>query len=96
MSYKVCDKQSVGSTTGRFRFQSNNYKGNQRKDKRGKDHTQNYFHFKHCLSHDHNGLINDPEIISIDKNDPSDPTRREEFCRAKQKTLAPNGLNIEE
>ena len=25
----------------------------------------------------HNGLINDVEIVFIDKNDPSDPTRRE-------------------
>ena len=53
------------------------------------------FH-EHFLSHDHNGLINDIEIIFIDKTDPSDPTRREEFWRAKLKTLAPNGLNIEE
>ena len=60
---------------------------------RGRDHTQKYFH-EHFLSHDHNGIINDTEIILIDKTDPSDPTRR--VWQAKLKTLAPNGLNIEE
>ena len=68
---------------------------NQRKAKRGKDHSQKYFH-EHFLSHDHNGLINDTKIIFIDKTDPLDPSRREEFLRAKLKTLARNGLNIEE
>ena len=48
------------------------------------------------LSEGHNGLIYDVEIIFIDKADPSDPTRREEFWRTKLKTLAPYGLNVEE
>ena len=84
MLCKVYGKQYVGSTTERFRFQWNNYKDNQK-----------YFH-EHFLSHDHNGLINDIEIIFIDKTDPPYPTRREEFWPAKLKTLAPNGPNIEE
>ena len=54
-----------------------------------------YFH-EHFVSHDHNGLINDIEIIFIDKTDSSDPTWRDEFCRAKLKTLESNSLNIEE
>ena len=95
MSCKVCGKQYLGSTTKRFRFRWNNFKDNERKAKRGKDHTQKYFH-EHFLSHDHNDLINDIEIIFIDKTDPSDPTRREELWRAKLKTLAPNGMSIEE
>ena len=95
MSCKVCGKQYVGSTTERFIFLWNIYKDNQGKANRGEDHTQKYFH-EHFLSHDYTGLINDTEIIFIDKTDPSDPTRRAEFWRAKLKTLAPNGLNIEE
>ena len=75
MSVKVCGKQYVGSTTERFRFRGNNYNDNRCKGKRGKDHTQTFFH-EHFLSHDHNGLINDIENIFIDK---TDPTRREEF-----------------
>ena len=56
---------------------------------------QRYLH-EHFLSESHNGLINDVESIFIDKTDPSDPTRREEFWKTKLKTLAPYGLNLEE
>ena len=48
------------------------------------------------LSEDHNGLIEDCEIIFIDKTDPSDPTRREYFWMRVLKTTAPLGLNIDE
>ena len=56
---------------------------------------QKYFHY-YFLSECHNGLINNVEIIFIDKTDPSYPSRRDEFRRSKLKTLAPYGLNIEE
>ena len=54
-----------------------------------------YFH-GHFLSEGHNGLINDVDIVFIDKTDPSDPNRREEFWRNKLKTLALYVLNVEE
>ena len=95
MLCKVCGKQYVGSTAERLRFQWNNHKNNQHKVKRCEDHTQKYFH-EHFLSQDHNGIINVIEIVFIDKIDPLDTTRRDEFWRAKLKTLAPDGLNIEE
>ena len=50
----------------------------------------------HLLSEDHDGLLNNVEITLIDKTDPSDPERREEFWRTKLRTLAPLGLNIAE
>ena len=56
---------------------------------------QRYLH-EHFLSESDNGLINDVEIMFIDKTDPSEPIRREEFRRTKLKTLAPYGLNVEE
>ena len=56
---------------------------------------QKYSH-DHFLSEDHYGLLNNVEITLIDKTDPSVPERREEFWRAKLRTLAPLGLNIEE
>ena len=56
---------------------------------------QKYFH-DHFLSKGHNGMINDVEIVFIDKTDPSDPTRREEFWRNKLKTLVAYGLDVEE
>ena len=41
---------------------------------------QRYLHV-HFLNEGHNCLINDVEIIFIDKTDPLDPTKREEFWR---------------
>ena len=92
---QVCGKQYVGSTTDKFRFRWNNYKNCQRKAERGEDHMQKYLH-DHFLSEDHDGLLNNVYIIFIDKTDPSDPERREEFWRTKLRTLAPLGLNVEE
>ena len=40
--------------------------------------------------------MNNVEITLVDKTDPSNPERREEFWRTKLHTLAPLGLNIEE
>ena len=48
------------------------------------------------LSEDDDGLLNNVYIIFIDKTDPSDPERSEEFCRTKLRTLAPLGLNVED
>ena len=95
MSYKVCGKQYEGSFTESFRFQWNNYKSCQKKGERAEDCMQKHF-YDHYLSEGHNGLINDLEIVFIDKNDSSDPTRREEFWRNKLKTLVSFGLNVEE
>ena len=50
----------------------------------------------HCLSEDHDGLLNNVYITLIDKTDPLDPERGEEFWRTKLCTLAPLDLNIEE
>ena len=80
----------MASTTEKFRFPWDSYKDNQCNAKRGEDHAQKYFH-KHFRSHGHNGLINDVKIIFIDKIDPSDPTRREEFWRS----LATKNTSIE-
>ena len=48
------------------------------------------------LSDSHNRLMNDCEIIFMDKTDSSDPTRREYFWMRVIKTIAPLGLNIDE
>ena len=86
---KVCGIQYLSSTVDRFRLRSNNYTGEQQT---GKTHNQNYFH-QHFLSDGHNGLMNDCEIISMDKTDLSDPTRRGEFFWTRiLKTIAPLGL----
>ena len=46
--------------------------------KQKEDYIQEYLH-DHFLTEDHLGLLNNVEITFIDKTDPSDPERREEF-----------------
>ena len=49
--------------------------------------------FAHFQTSGHSGFINDTEIRFIDKTDPSDPTRREDFWIDTLKTRYPQGLN---
>ena len=56
------------------------------------EHKQAGF-FTHFQSLDHNGFLDDTEIIFIDKTDPSDPTTREEFWTDTLKTRYTLGLN---
>ena len=93
LSCKVCRLQYVGSTVDRFRLRWNNYKCSQRGALQGGAPKQNYFH-QHFLSEDHHRLLEDCEIILIDKTDFSDSTRREFFWVYAPKTFAPLGLNI--
>ena len=74
-SCKVCCIQDVGSTVDRFQLRWNNYKSCQRNAADGGTPNQNYFH-QHFLSEGHNGLMNDCEILLINKTDSSGPTRR--------------------
>ena len=41
-------------------------------------------------------VLNNVEITLIDKTDPSDPEKREEFWRTKLRTLAPLGIDLDE
>ena len=49
----------------------------------------NIYFYDRFLSEIRNGLINDVEIVFIDKTDSSDLTRREELWSIKLKTFAP-------
>ena len=66
-----------------------------RKTERGGDFMQRYL-LEHFLREGHKGLINDVEVIIINKTDPSDPTRKKELWRTKLKTLVPFGVNVKE
>ena len=44
----------------------------------------------------HNGFLNDVSITFIDKTDPSDPLRREDYWRQALKTMALYELIIED
>ena len=92
---KYCLLQYVGVTTDKFRYRWNNYKSCHRKVTRGEEAPQTFLH-NHFLSEGHSGLLEECEIIFIDKTRPTDPTKREDFWRRKLKTLYPDGLNVEE
>ena len=86
--------QYVGQTIDQFRSRWSNYKSNLRKHGQGATcMKQNLFnHF--CTS----GPCIFLEDVStfIDKTDPSDPPKREDYWRSTLKTMTPFGLNIEE
>ena len=89
-----CFKQYVGQTVDEFRRRWNNYKSNDRKFQRLEPCMQEHL-FSHFSMAGHNGFLNDVSITFIDKTDPSDPLRREDYWRQTLKTMVPYGLNIE-
>ena len=42
------------------------------------------------------GFLENVSLTFIDKTDPSDPLKREDYWRSALKTMAPFGLNTEE
>ena len=91
-SCKICGLQCVGSTTDRFRLRWNNYKHNDRKAQRGKEHMQPEL-FEHFHSVEHNGFSQDCSITLIDETDGPDPTRWQEYWRVVLKQMTTYGLN---
>ena len=85
--------QYNGQNSNEFRYRWNNYKDNNRKSLRVEDHKQADF-FAHFQTAGHSGFIDDTEIRFIDKTDPSDPSRREDFWIDTLKTRYPQGLKI--
>ena len=75
--------------------QNNNYKSNDRKFQRLEPCMQEHL-FSHFSMAGHNGFLIDVSITFIDKTDPSDPLRREDYWRETLKTMVPYGLNIED
>ena len=52
--------------------------------------------FRHFSSPGPNGFLNDVSITFIDKTDPSDPLKREDYRRRTLGFMALFGLNIED
>ena len=52
--------------------------------------------FRHFSSPGRNGFLNNVSITFIDKTDPSDPLKREDYRRRTLETMALFGLNIED
>ena len=94
LTCKQGSKQYVGQTIDDFRFRWNNYEYNNRKYQPSEMCMQEHL-FRHSSSSGHNGILNDASITFIDKTDPSDPLKREDYWRRTPKTMAPFGFNIE-
>ena len=90
---KTCSKQYTGETTDQFKW--NNYKSNDRKFKRGEPCMEENLN-EHFYSDGHNGFLKDVTITSIDNIDGRDLKNRENYWMRTLKTLAPDGLNIED
>ena len=52
--------------------------------------------YDHFLLEDNTQFVNDTSIIFIDKTDPPDPLKREQYWRHTLKTLVPFSLNVSE
>ena len=52
--------------------------------------------FNHFCTCGHCGFLENVSLTFIDKTDPSDPLKREDYWRSTVNTMAPFGLNIEE
>ena len=56
---------------------------------------QHFSLFEHFSSEGHNSFLDDVSIILTDK-DTKDPNKREHYWRYTLKTMAPQGLNVED
>ena len=92
LTCKTCSIQYVGQTTNCFRFRWNNYKCNERKFQ-GKEPCMQEHLFKHFSLPNHNGFLEDADITFIDKTDPSNPLKRENFWIETLRTMVPNDNN---
>ena len=52
--------------------------------------------FEHFSSEGHKRFLDDVSIIFIDKTDPKDPNKREQYWWHTLKTTVPQGLNVED
>ena len=91
MSDSIC----FGKTVDKFRFRQKNYKKNLR--------NYNYNHpsmprhlYEHYSSVRHCGFLELVSITLIDKTDPLDPFRGEDYWRRTLYTMAPYDLNTED
>ena len=90
-----CFKQYVEQTLDEFRRRWNNYKSNDRKFPRLEPCMPEHL-FSHFSMAGHDGYLNDVSVTFIDKTDPSDPLRREDYWRKTLETMLPYGLTIED
>ena len=92
LSCNVFQRQYNGQNVNEFSYRWDNYKNNNRKSLKVDDHNQAGI-FANFQNLDHKGFLEDTEIAFIDKTNPSNFTRPEEFWIDTSKTRFPLGLN---
>ena len=95
LAWKKCLKQYVAQNIDTFWHRSNDYKSNDTKFQPSVPCIQIHL-FLYFSSPGHNRFLNDVSVTFIDKKDPSDPLKRENFSRQTLMIMAPYGLNIED
>ena len=75
LTYYQCRKQNVGQTVDIFCFRWNNHKRNCHKHAKVESVNDHY------MLEDHTQFVDDVSIILIDKTDPTDPLKREQYWR---------------
>ena len=95
LTCKKCLIQYVGKTVDELRYRWNNYKNNSRNYGCNQPSMQRHL-YEHYSSTGHCGFLEHVSIILIDKTDPSDPLKREDYWKRTLYTMAPYGLNIED
>ena len=63
--------------------------------RKGESVKQKYL-YDHFMLEDYAQFVNDASIIFIDKTDPTDPLKGEQYCRYTLKTLVQYDLNVSE
>ena len=89
-----CKKQYTGQTTDHLRSRGNNCKSKSRSFDRGEQCMQEHL-YKYFESELHSGFPDEFSVILIGKTYGSNPTKRETYWMRTLKTIAPNGLNVE-
>ena len=78
LACRLCLKHYVGQTVDEFRNRWNNYKSNERKHLNRQPCFQEHI-FEHFNGDGHSGFFKNVLITFIDKTDPSDPEKRENY-----------------
>ena len=93
LTCRVSLKQYVGQTVDEFRNRWNNYKSNDRKYLNRQPCFQEHI-FEYFNGDGRSGFLENVSITSIDKNNPSNPEKRENYWIQTLKTMVPWSLNV--
>ena len=93
LTCKKCLIQYVGKNVDEFRYRWNNYKSNSRHYDCNQPCMQRHS-YEHYSSVGHCGFLQHVSITLIDKTDPSDLIKREDYWRRTLCNMAPCGVNI--